>query len=63
MTTQKPRSPVMQELYDFVRNEPEWALPALLRFFKRIKAGQGNDASAKLWLDERAAAEEAHLRQ
>ena len=61
MTAQKTRSPIRQKIIDFTDSEPEWALPALLNFLKRFKAGDDGEASAQKWRDERAEAEAAHL--
>ena len=52
-------SPAKQKLFDLVRSEPEWAMPALLNFFERLEAGERGEALAKVWRAERAAAERA----
>ncbi len=55
------RDPIHRKLVEFIDNEPEWAGPALVRYFERFKAGDKSEASAEKWRDERAAAEAAHL--
>jgi hypothetical protein len=58
---QTGRDPTHRKLVEIVDNEPEWAMPALVSYFKRIKAGDSSDAAAQIWRDERAAAEAAHV--
>ena len=57
----RTRSRDRQKLLDIVRNEPEWAMLALLRFLERFKAGERGEASTQKYRDERAEAEAAHL--
>ncbi len=55
------RDPIHRKLVELVDNEPEWAMPSLVDYFERFKAGDRSEASAKKWRDERAAPEAAHL--
>ncbi len=55
------RNAIHRKLVEIVDNEPDWAFPAMKRFFDRIGAGDHSDASRDLWREERAAAEAAHL--
>ena len=67
MTAQRTRSPEHRRLIEFVDNEPEWAMPALLNFLERLTdtlaecTGESSEASVQAWIDERAEAEAAHL--
>ncbi len=55
------RNAVHRKLVEIVDNEPEWAFPAMQRYFERHRDGDRSDASYARWRDERAAAEAAHL--
>ncbi len=50
------RSAAHRKLIAIIDAEPEWAFPAMKRYFER----DHSDASYELWREERAAAEAAH---
>jgi len=55
------RSAAHRKLIAIIDAEPEWAFPAMKRYFERPRDGDHSDASYELWREERAAAEAAQM--
>ena len=50
-----------EKLREFIRDEPEWTQPALLRFFERFRDGECSAAITSDYHTEREKAEAAYL--